>query len=272
MGSPFFQAWADWISGLNGPVSESSGNAKQTEQPGESLNGIGPESRSRKMSEPLTGNGAEQMELKFYDPSRTLMADGGIMENWKEQEVANALTTSSGGGTKAPAIVTGPKKYQPLRKLTEEQVEEAIRMYQSGLSLAKCAEPFGVSRQSMHDLLKRRIELRDRIEALPRLTDEERSKVQEKRNRALKRYRTRAKRITKAQLDAVKERDRVCVEVRGTGCRCRSHSAGDEGRANRNGQPPVPLQVLPHRQISERLEGGEPKGSHAIDIVCGGFP
>lgn len=166
MASPFFQAWADWISDLNGPGSESSDSAKPMLPAEKCCDGTGPECRCQKTSEPSMPNGVEQMELK----------------------------------------------YQPLRKLTEEQVEEAIRMYQSGLSLAKCAEPFGVSRQSMHDLLKRRIELRDRIEALPRLTDEERSKVQEKRNRALKRYRTRAKRITKAQTDAVKERDRVCVK------------------------------------------------------------
>lgn len=110
-----------------------------------------------------------------------------------------------------------PMKYQPLKKMTEEQVEEAVRMYQSGLSLAKCAEPFGVSRQSMHDLLKRRIKLRDRLEAIPRLTDEERSKVQEKRNRALRRYRSRAKRITRAQTEAVKQRDKVCVKCSAPG-------------------------------------------------------
>jgi 5-methylcytosine-specific restriction endonuclease McrA len=132
----------------------------------------------------------------------------------------------SGIGPECPATRTlpdltpngsRPMKYQPLRKLTEEQVAEAIAMYQSGLSLAKVAEPFGVSRQSMHDLLKRRIKLRDRIEALPRLTDADRSKVQEKRNRALKRYRSKAKRITGAQVTAVKERDKVCVKCRAPG-------------------------------------------------------
>lgn len=184
MSSHFSPGSGELTSDLNGPECQSSDSASSTENAGLSLNGIGPEFHSRKMSEPSTLTGAEQMEL----------------------------TQSSGGGTKAPAVVTGPKKYQPLRKLTEAQVEEAIRMYQSGLSLAKCAEPFGVSRQSMHDLLKRRIKLRDRLEALPRLTDEERSKVQEKRNRAIRRYRSRAKRITRAQLDAVKERDQVCVK------------------------------------------------------------
>ena len=51
MASPFFQAWADWISGLNGLASESSGSAKLIRQHDESLNGIGPESRSRRTSE-----------------------------------------------------------------------------------------------------------------------------------------------------------------------------------------------------------------------------
>lgn len=106
MFSPFFLAWADWISGSRGPGCGLSDNARPTGRPGESLNGTGPESRCQRMSERSMPNGVEQMELKFYDPSRTLMPDGGIMENWKEQEVANALTTSSGGGAKAPAIVT----------------------------------------------------------------------------------------------------------------------------------------------------------------------
>lgn len=48
-----------------------------------------------------------------------------------------------------------------LKKLTDEQVIESIKMYESGLSLQKIGDYFGVSRQSMWDLLKRRIELRD---------------------------------------------------------------------------------------------------------------
>jgi 5-methylcytosine-specific restriction endonuclease McrA len=65
----------------------------------------------------------------------------------------------------------------------------------------------GVSRQAMHDLLKRRIPLRDRIEALPR---KERTAIREKRLNGLRRYRSKASRITAAQVRAVKERDRVC--------------------------------------------------------------
>lgn len=49
-----------------------------------------------------------------------------------------------------------------LKKLTGEQAQAAVELYQSGLSLAPIAEQFGVSRQAMHDLLKRRTEMRPR--------------------------------------------------------------------------------------------------------------
>jgi len=47
-----------------------------------------------------------------------------------------------------------------LKKLTPEQASECIRMYESGLSLAPIAQYFGVSRQAMWDLLRRRTTLR----------------------------------------------------------------------------------------------------------------
>jgi len=43
-----------------------------------------------------------------------------------------------------------------LKKLTEDQVIEASRLYESGLSYADVAEFYGVSRQSMHEVLKSR--------------------------------------------------------------------------------------------------------------------
>jgi hypothetical protein len=49
-----------------------------------------------------------------------------------------------------------------LKKLNPEDVLQAIELYQSGLSLADVGAFFGVTRQSMHDLLKRRIKLRPR--------------------------------------------------------------------------------------------------------------
>lgn len=47
-----------------------------------------------------------------------------------------------------------------LKKLTPEQVDMAVKWYEEGSSLADLAHEFSVSRQSMHDLLKRRIKLR----------------------------------------------------------------------------------------------------------------
>lgn len=128
----------------------------------------------------------------------------------RQRSISGASECCDGIGP-TPHVMPTSGKYMPLRKLTPEQVAESIRLYQEeGLSLGKIAQQMGVSRQSMHDLLKRRIKLRDRIEALPRVQD--RSKLQEKRRASLKRYRSRAKRITAAQLREVWERDKVCVK------------------------------------------------------------
>ena len=43
-----------------------------------------------------------------------------------------------------------------LKKLTETQVEEAVGLYESGLSYAEVAEFYDVTRQSMWDVLRRR--------------------------------------------------------------------------------------------------------------------
>lgn len=47
-----------------------------------------------------------------------------------------------------------------LKKLTPEQAETCVRMYESGLSLAPIAKYFDVSRQAMWDLLRRRTTMR----------------------------------------------------------------------------------------------------------------
>jgi hypothetical protein len=49
-----------------------------------------------------------------------------------------------------------------FKKLTQEQADESVRLYDSGLSLARVADYFGVSRQSMWDLLRRRTTMRPR--------------------------------------------------------------------------------------------------------------
>lgn len=47
-----------------------------------------------------------------------------------------------------------------LKKMTPEGVDDAVRMYDSGLSLAPIADYFGITRQAMHDLLRRRTQMR----------------------------------------------------------------------------------------------------------------
>jgi transposase-like protein len=50
-----------------------------------------------------------------------------------------------------------------LKKLTQEQVAQAVDGYAFGMSLADLAHIYGVSRQSLWDLLRRRIELRSNL-------------------------------------------------------------------------------------------------------------
>ena len=49
-----------------------------------------------------------------------------------------------------------------FRKLTQEQVDECVRMYERGMSCAPIAEYFGVTRGSMWQLLKSRVKMRSR--------------------------------------------------------------------------------------------------------------
>lgn len=116
--------------------------------------------------------------------------------------------TGPGFRSSAMSEMSQPKPYN--WRLSEEQKQEATRRYEAGESCGVLALEYGVSRQSMWDVLRRRTTMRDRIEALPRVED--RSQIQAKRLRALRRYRSRAARIKVAQIRAVKERDRVCVK------------------------------------------------------------
>jgi predicted DNA-binding protein YlxM (UPF0122 family) len=59
-------------------------------------------------------------------------------------------------------VIVGGEMPGTLKKLTQPQVDEAVRLYQRGFSLARVSAYYSVSRQSMWDLLRRRIELRSR--------------------------------------------------------------------------------------------------------------
>lgn len=145
----------------------------------------------------------------FSQASEDLTSDSNV----PGCESSGSARPTSGAGASSPS--TGPEcpatptcaKYQPLKKLTEAQLAESITLYQAGSSLGKIAARMGVSRQAMHDLLKRRIVLRGRLEALPR---KEPTAIRAKRAATNQRYRSRAARITRAQIRAVKARDVVC--------------------------------------------------------------
>ena len=51
-------------------------------------------------------------------------------------------------------------KHGKLQKLTDFQVEESIRLYESGISCGQIASYFGVTRQSMWGLLRKRTQMR----------------------------------------------------------------------------------------------------------------
>ena len=127
---------------------------------------------------------------------------------------ASRTTTASESlqsiGPESLATETSGKSQGYNWRLTEEQKAEAAKRYEAGESCGQIAKDYGVSRQSMWDVVRRRTQMRDRIEALPRVED--RSKLQAKRKAALERYRSRAKRITRAQIKAVRDRDQVCVK------------------------------------------------------------
>jgi 5-methylcytosine-specific restriction endonuclease McrA len=92
-------------------------------------------------------------------------------------------------------------------RLTEPQKIQATDLYEQGHSIGKIAALFKVSRQGMWDVLRRRTQMRDRIAALPR---KEPTAIRNKRLKALRRYRSRAARISRPQIRVVLERDKVC--------------------------------------------------------------
>lgn len=145
------------------------------------------------------------------------LSEPGCESSGNARPTQSAECDSAGTGPTSPVTPTSgpsPMKYQPLKKLVPEQVDEAIRLYLAGYSLAKIRARMGVSRQAMHDLLKRRIPLRDRVAALPR---KDPAQVKHTNRAARDRYRQRAARITRGQERSVRERDQVCTLCRAEG-------------------------------------------------------
>lgn len=158
------------------------------------------------------------------------------------------------------------------RKLTSDQVASSVRMYDElGMSLAPIAEFYGVSRQAMWDLLRRRTTLRPQLRYgqdnhFWRGGPQSSGRVWDITEKAIQRG----------------------ILVRPETC----EACGGDGRAYRDGRSPIqahhpdynqPLEVMwlcqPchhdwHRtNTAKAVEGGDANGSHAdVDIICGGFP
>ena len=66
-------------------------------------------------------------------------------------------------GKSPRAVAIGDAMPKNLRKLTPNQASESVELYNAGQSLQQLGERYGVSRQSMWDLLRRRTTLRPRI-------------------------------------------------------------------------------------------------------------
>lgn len=131
------------------------------------------------------------------------------------RSTSDAEPSSPSTGPESPACRTFKKSTaRPYNwRLTEQQKQTATVLYDLGHSCGMLAPAFGVSRQSMWDVLRRRTILRGRLEALPRKP----GRTRPAKRRANARYRTRAKRITRAQARAVWARDQVCVFCSGPG-------------------------------------------------------
>ena len=84
---------------------------------------------------------------RLYDPSRTLMPDGTIMENWQEHDVANAITSPP--GTKSPLLAfcaeDSPAKMSPSLADVQDSQESDPASSTSSLESLSLFDPDGFS-------------------------------------------------------------------------------------------------------------------------------
>lgn len=80
---------------------------------------------------------------------------------WPYNPNLDAVVKTAYPSSSGPMYTTEERKMAgKLKKLTEEQAAECVKMYGAGMSLQKVADYFKVSRQAMWDLLRRRTTLR----------------------------------------------------------------------------------------------------------------
>ena len=153
-----------------------------------------------------------------------------------------------------------------LKKLTVEQADESVKMYNSGLSLQEIAGCYNVSRQAMWDLLRRRTKLRSNKRYGKENTFYRGGSIASDKAQNL---------LEKAVGKGIVERKYVCEK-------CGDNKRFKDGRTSiqahhRDYNKPLVVDWLCQKCHHEwhknnksiaRKEGGE----QSIDVVCGGFP
>lgn len=156
-----------------------------------------------------------------------------------------------------------------LKKMTQEQVTEAIAGYESGMSLGDLAHIYGVTRQAMWDLLRRRITLRDNL----------RFKEENHFYRGGKRADERAHNLVDKAIQSGRlVNPGVCETCGGTGQFADGRTAIQAHHDDYN--EPLSVRWLCQRCHHEwhrhnkpvALRKGGDQGSTAVDIIYGGFP
>ena len=154
-----------------------------------------------------------------------------------------------------------------LRKLSPEQATSAVEMYRSGMSLAPIAGYFGVSRQAMWDLLRRRTDMRP----------------QKRFGRENHFWRSGSTEDDHAQ-NMVEYALRIGVLKRPESCsKCDSSYSFKDGRTAIQAHHPdynKPLDVMwlcqkchhDWHQTNQAIRKEVPEELPPVDLICGGFP
>jgi len=158
-----------------------------------------------------------------------------------------------------------------LKKLTEKQVDDAVVLYDGGCSLGDLSKVFGVSRQSMWDLLRRRTEMRPQ------------ARYGEDNNF----FRGGAKasdlaqgRLEKAVTQGKMSRPTACEECAVEERKMRDGRSNIQAHHDDYNKPldvrwlcqPCHHEWHKHNTAIERKEESEEVVAGPVDLICGGFP
>lgn len=153
-----------------------------------------------------------------------------------------------------------------MGKLSKDEKLEAIKLYQKGMSLKEVADFYDVTRQAMHDMLKRRIELRS----------------QKRFGKDNHFYRGGESMNSRAHDILEKALQKGLVKKPESGCeQCGANGRFKDGRSEVQAHhddynKPLDIRWLCQRchhewhKHNKAIDLKEVKGS--VDVICGGFP